>query len=50
MICRQLESIKYCSLNLGNGLKKINITELNEIQTQILNMFGMKKSDIEATL
>ena len=46
-VTEELRDIKLCILNIGTGKDEIKITELNELQTQILNLFGMKKSSLE---
>ena len=46
----ELKDIKLVTLDLGRNVKNIKITELNEIQTQILKLFNMKKNDIEIDL
>ena len=46
-VTEELREIKLCILNIGTGTKEIQITELNELQTKILNLFGMKKSSLE---
>ena len=46
-VMEELTDIKLCILNIGTGTDEIKITELNELQTKILNMFGMKKSSLE---
>ncbi|MGC9331805.1 MAG: hypothetical protein ACP5DZ_08025 [Bacteroidales bacterium] len=40
-----LKDIKLVELNLGRNVNFIKITELNEMQTQILDLFKMKKID-----
>ena len=45
-LCR-LNDIKLVELNIGRDVNKINVTEPNEIQTQILKLFKMKKTDLE---
>ena len=46
-VTEELRDIKLCILNIGTGTEEIKITELNELQTKILNLFGMKKSSLE---
>jgi len=46
-VMEELRDIKLCTLNIGTGTEEIKITELNELQTKILNLFGMKKSSLE---
>ncbi len=46
----ELKDIKLVELSLGKNVDSIKITELNEIQTQLLNMFHMKKKDLEIGL
>jgi transposase len=49
-IIEELKDIKLVKLNLGRNVNNIKITELNEIQTQILKLFNMKKIDLEKYL
>jgi transposase len=46
-VMEELRDIKLCTLNIGTGTDEIKITELNELQTGILNLFGMKKTSLE---
>lgn len=46
----ELKDIKLVELNLGRNVESVKITELNEMQTQILKLFGMKKKDLEMHL
>ena len=46
-VMEELKNIKLCTLNIGTGTNKIQITDLNELQTEILNLFEMKKSSLE---
>jgi transposase len=46
-VLEELRDIKLCILNIGTGTDEIKITELDELQTKILNLFGMKKSNLE---
>lgn len=46
-VTEELRDIKLCTLNIGTGTDEIKITELNELQTGIINLFGMKKSSLE---
>ena len=47
---QELKDIKLVELGLGRNVNGIKITELNEMQTQILKLFKMKKNDIEKDL
>lgn len=49
-VMQALVSIKLCTLNVGNGADAIKITELNELQTKVLSLFDMKKSDLEIAM
>jgi len=49
-IIQELESIKLCTINLGKGADEKKVTELNELQTKVLNLFDMKKSDLETVM
>jgi len=49
-ILEELKDIKLVVLDLGRNVTAIKITKLNEMQTQILNLFNMKKNDIEKDL
>lgn len=49
-ILEELKDIKLVELNLGQNVETIKITELNEMQTLILKLFGMKKKDLEKNL
>ena len=42
----ELKDIKLVELGLGRDVDSIKITELNELQTQILKLFKMKKNDL----
>ena len=46
-ILAELNDIKLVELNIGRDVNKINVTEPNEIQSQILKLFKMKKTDLE---
>lgn len=46
----ELRDIKLCTLDLGTGTDVKKITELTELQAQILTLFGMKKSSLEIEL
>ena len=46
-ILEELNDIKLVELNIGRDVNKINVTEPNEIQSQILKLFKMKKTDLE---
>jgi len=46
----ELKDIKLVKFNLGRNVNNIKITELNEMQTQILKLFNMKKIDLEKNL
>ena len=43
----ELNNIKLVELDLGRNVNSIKITELNEVQAQILKLFKMKKNDLE---
>ncbi len=49
-ILEELKDIKLVKLNLGRNVGKIKITELNEVQAQVLKLFNMKKTDLEKHL
>lgn len=49
-ILEELKDIKLVELDLGRNVNSIKITRLNEMQTQILKLFNMKKNDIERDL
>ena len=49
-ILEELKDIKLVVLNLGRNVESIKITELNELQQQILKLFKMKKTDLEKNL
>lgn len=49
-ILEELKDIKLVTLDLGRDINDIKITELNEVQTQTLKLFNMKKNDIEKDL
>lgn len=49
-ILEELKDIKLCILNLGKNVEYIKVTDLNEIQSQILELFKMKKNDLEINL
>jgi len=46
----ELKDIKLVKFNLGREVNNIKITEFNEMQTQILKLFNMKKFDLEKDL
>ena len=46
----ELKDIKLIELDLGRNVNSVKITQLNEIQIQILELFNMRKNDIEADL
>lgn len=46
-ILEELKGIKLVTLNLGGKVKSLKITELNEVQAQVLKLFQMKKQDME---
>ena len=46
----ELKDIKLVELNLGRNVESVKITELNEMQIQILKLFSMKKKDLEMHL
>ena len=43
----ELKDIKLVKLNLGGKVESVKITELNELQAQVLALFQMKKQDME---
>jgi len=49
-ILEELKDIKLVKLNLGRNVESIKITELNELQEQVLKLFNMKKTDLEKHL
>ena len=49
-ILEELKDIKLVSLDLGRNVTSIQVTELNELQTQVLKLFNMKKNDLEKDL
>ncbi len=49
-ILEELKDIKLVSLDLGRNVTSIQVTELNELQTQVLKLFNMKKNDLERDL
>jgi len=49
-LLEELKNIKLCVLNLGKNVEAIKITELNDLQEQILKLFKMKKNDLEVGL
>lgn len=49
-LLEELKNIKLCILKIGQGVENIQITQLNELQTQVLGLFKMKKIDIEKTV
>ena len=49
-IMEELKDIKRVELNIGRDVNAIKITELNDMQTQILKLFNMKKKDMEIDL
>jgi hypothetical protein len=46
----ELKDVKMVELGSRRDVNGIKITELNEMQTQILKLFKMKKNDIEKDL
>ncbi len=49
-ILEELKDIKLVKLNLGRNVDSIKITELNQVQEQVLKLFNMKKTDLEKHL
>ncbi|MBW6480995.1 MAG: IS1634 family transposase [Bacteroidales bacterium] len=49
-ILEELKDIKLVKLNLGRNVESIKITELNQLQEQVLKLFNMKKTDLEKHL
>jgi len=49
-ILENLRDIKLVVLDIGKNIDTIKITELNEIQSQILELFNMKKQDMDLRL
>jgi len=49
-ILEELKDIKMVKLNLGRNVVSIKITELNQLQEQVLKLFNMKKTDLEKHL
>ena len=49
-IMEELKDIKQVELNIGRDVEAVKITELNDMQTQILNLFNMNKKDLEVGL
>ncbi len=49
-IMEDIKDIKLVKLNLGKNVDSIKITELNDMQTEILKLFQMKKKDLEKDL
>jgi hypothetical protein len=49
-ILEELKDIHLVTLNLGRNVDSIKITELNQIQEQILKLFKIKKTDLEKYL
>jgi transposase len=46
----ELQDIKLCVLNFGRGVEQIKVTELNDMQVQLIKLFDMTKADIDKTL
>jgi transposase len=46
----ELKDIKLVILNLAAKVESVKITELNELQTQMLKLFHLKKQDLEAAM
>ncbi|HKL31973.1 MAG TPA: hypothetical protein VJ919_05550, partial [Tangfeifania sp.] len=49
-ILEELKDIKLVRLNLGRNVESIKITELNQLQEQVLKLFNIKKTDLEKHL
>jgi len=49
-IIEELKDIKLVELSLGKNVDSLKITELNEMQTEVLDLFQMKKKDLEIAL
>ncbi|MFO7827242.1 MAG: hypothetical protein R6V23_01365, partial [Bacteroidales bacterium] len=49
-ILEELKDIKLVKFNLGRNVESIKITELNQVQEQVLKLFNMKKTDLEKHL
>lgn len=49
-ILEELKDIKLVKLNLGRNVESIKITELNEVQKQVLKLFNINKTDLEKHL
>ena len=49
-IMEELKDIKLVELNLGRNVDTLKITELNELQKEILKLFGMNKKHLEKSL
>ena len=49
-IMEELKDIKLVELNLGRNVDTLKITELNELQKEILKLFGMNKKQLEKGL
>ncbi|MDY6800796.1 MAG: IS1634 family transposase [Bacteroidota bacterium] len=49
-ILEELKDIKLVTLDLGRNVESIKITQLNDLQEQVLKLFKMKKTDLEKNL
>ncbi len=49
-IMEELKDIKLVELNLGRNVDTLKITELNELQKEILKLFNMNKKQLEMSL
>ena len=49
-IIEELKGIKLVELNLGRNVDTLKITELNELQKEILKLFDMNKKHLEKNL
>jgi transposase len=49
-ILEELKDIKLVKLDVGRNTESIKLTELNELQEQVLKLFNMKKIDMEKHL
>ena len=49
-VMEELKDIKLVELNLGRNVDTLKITELNELQKEILKLFGMNKKQLEEGL
>ena len=49
-IVNELNDIKMCTLNVPKAKNMIKYTELNEIQTQTLKLFGITKKQFDGQL